>query len=185
MKLKKLKETVIKHYYFTKIFPLFHLLVDYSRFPPSVAILTHNQYIQLRLDAILLASRSLPIQEFLKTTLTIALENTFITFGVPNKEVFIQFWTRDKELEFDFPVKKTNQNGKYYNQLVLLLKNIGIKEVVSKGKITNIYWIEKMGQSRNIKANFGTNTTLTAEFILTIFDTIFDYRIDPYHISLA
>lgn len=114
--------------------------------------------------------------DFVKQALAFALDGcNFIIFSPEDCEnKFVQFWTGEHCLKYNFCAIKTNGLKKYFYSILGLLSEYGYinkKFITGNGK--GFYEIEKSKDMINVYADFGKNTESTAEFVEEVFKKIY------------
>jgi len=119
-------------------------------------------------------------KEFIKLALTETIGGcNFIIFspqGEGNK--FIQFWTGDHTLKFDFYANKVNNLKNHFLSIVGLLSEMGFvnSEVPEyRGRMT--YKVDKGTDYISVDANFNKDIELATEFTEIIFKQIYKIKL--------
>lgn len=86
----------------------------------------------------------------------------FIIFQTDENN-FIQFWTKENSLEFDFPLNKYNEKQKFENKIIKVAKKLNI----NNSKIVDL------GKYKTISIDFKNDLDLASNFSNQIFLKVF------------
>lgn len=115
-------------------------------------------------------------KEFIKLALIEALSGcNFIIFSQKgNDKNFIQFWTAEHNLEFNFYANKINELNKFYLLIVGLLSESGfVNEKNEKYKGSMIYKVDKGKDYVSIDANFKKDIEKASWLVANIFKQVY------------
>ncbi len=114
--------------------------------------------------------------KFVKLALRESLEGcNFIIFSpIGDDNKFIQFWTAENKLKFNFYANKTNGLKKYYLPIVGLLSESGfVNDEIENYRGSMVYKIDKGKDYISVDANFRKDIESASRFIESVFKDIY------------
>lgn len=170
--------TNIKTYFYWKNFDKKHLTFGIVDGKFQITSTSHEDFIadtQSKIDTL----DQTDTEKFINLSLLEALNGcNFIIFSLANdKNTFIQFWTENRKLKFDFYANKTNGLKKYYYSILGLLSEFGFASNENeqyKGRL--IYKVGKNKDFISITANFRKDINLATRFTDMIFEKIYKIK---------
>lgn len=165
----------IKEYFYFSNFDKKHVTYGFVNGRFQITYTKHEDFIdsvQKKINSLDKKNRL----DFIKQALASALDGcNFIIFSPEDREnKFVQFWTGEHCLKYNFCAIKTNGLKKYFYSILGLLSEYGYinkKFITGNGK--GFYEIEKSKDMINVYADFGKNTETTAEFVEEVFKKIY------------
>lgn len=130
------------------------------------------QAIQKRINKLIQKEQN----KFVKLALRESLEGcNFIIFSpVGDDNKFIQFWTAENKLKFNFYANKTNGLKKYYLPIVGLLSESGfVNDEIENYRGSIVYKIDKGKDYISVDANFRKDIESASRFIESVFKDIY------------
>ncbi|MBF0208950.1 MAG: hypothetical protein HQK53_18980 [Oligoflexia bacterium] len=165
----------VKRYLYFKNFEKKHITFGFVDGKLQITSTSHEDFImavQKRINGIKTTDR----KDFIKTALTEALEGcNFIIFSPINDEnKYVQFWTGDHKLAYNFYANKTNHLRKFYYSITGLLSESGfVNEDIPDYRGFKVYKVEKTKGYTSVDANFKKDIDLAVEFTETIYKQIY------------
>lgn len=114
--------------------------------------------------------------KFVKLALRESLEGcNFIIFSpIGDDNKFIQFWTAENKLKFNFYANKTKGLKKYYLPIVGLLSESGfVNDEIENYRGSMVYKIDKGKDYISVDANFRKDIESASRFIESVFKDIY------------
>jgi len=130
------------------------------------------QAVQQKINTLTQAKRS----DFIKLALREALEGcNFIIFSPTDDDnKFIQFWTAENKLKFNFYANKTNGLKKYYLAVIGLLSESGfVNDEIEKYSGSMVYKVDKGKGYISVDANFRKDMEKASQFTEAVFKSIY------------
>jgi hypothetical protein len=154
-------------------FTRLHLFVTKRKLKWDIAVLKHKNYIKVTQNKLNKLSKLLPLDVFIKQSIEEAYDGcTFVIFSSKNnKDTFVQFWTKDKSLFFNFCATPVNKLTKYYKKIIILMEKMGYKQG-NFGEI-NKYELTLRPKEISIDLDFKKDTNKAAELSYRIFKEIY------------
>ncbi|MFA6007371.1 MAG: hypothetical protein WC784_01855 [Candidatus Shapirobacteria bacterium] len=156
-----------------------HVTVAFVNGKFQITSTSHEDFIAITQKKIDKFSQSKNQKEFISLALGEAIDGcNFIIFSpLGEDDKFVQFWTGEHSLKYNFCFLKTNGLEKYFYSVLGLLSEYGFinKKFISSGG-KSFYEIEKGKTITNIYANFGVDIESTTKFIETIYKEIYKIK---------
>lgn len=152
-----------------------HILFSFQNNKLQITTIDHPQFIR-ELQNKINKFPHINNYNLIKFSLTEALHGAnFVTISDKNNDnLFIQIWTGEHTLKFDFYANKKNKLTKYYYPLLGLFSEqgfVGEKNEVYRGWM--VYKVKKDKNIINITINFYNDIPAATDFIDKLFTNIF------------
>lgn len=115
-------------------------------------------------------------ENFIRLALNEALEGcNFIIFSVPEDDnKFVQFWTGEHKLKYNFYANDVNKLKKYFLTVVGLLSEMGfVNNNVPEYRGKMVYKVDKGSDHISVDANFNHDINLAVEFTEIVYKQIY------------
>lgn len=165
----------IRRYFWESNFTKKHLTFGVVDGKLQITSIEHGDFIQAvqqKIDKLVQKEKG----DFVKSGLRESLEGcNFIIFSpVNNDNTFIQFWTAENKLKFNFYANKTNKLKKYYLSVIGLLSETGfVNNQIEKYSGSMVYKVDKGKDYISVDANFGKDVEKASKFTEIIFKDIY------------
>jgi len=166
----------IKTFFYYQNFRKKHLSFFWSGGKLQIISTDHEDYIaaaQKKLDKI---SKKYQRKKFIELALKEALEGcNFIIFSPPEDDnKFVQFWTGEHTLKYNFYANNTNKLKKYFLSIIGLLSEMGfVNSQIDQYKGSMVFKIDKGEDYISVDANFYKDYDLAVEFTEIIYKQIY------------
>ena len=174
----KIRNAVFRYFYFSN-FEKKHVTYGFVNGKFQITSTSHEDFIAAIQSKINKLSGSNDHETFIRLALTEAIGGcNFIIFSPPDHDnKYVQFWTGDHTLKYDFCAIKTNGLKKYYYSVLGLLSESGF---VNQKIVTNVgkrfFEIEKTKNQITVDANFGVDIESASKFTEAIYKQIYKVR---------
>lgn len=165
----------IRRYFWESNFTKKHLTFGIVDGKLQITSIEHEDFIQAvqqRIDKLAKKEQT----DFVRLALQESLEGcNFIIFSqVDNDNTFIQFWTAENKLKFNFYANKTNRLKKYYLSIIGLLSESGfVNNEIENYRGSMVYKIEKGKDYISVDANFRKDTESATKFTVATFKEVY------------
>ncbi|EKD52649.1 MAG: hypothetical protein ACD_61C00282G0011 [uncultured bacterium] len=171
----------VKSYVFWGEFERKHFLFQKEGSKIRILLQDHEGFVEDTQKAIDGYKHKKDERKYIEYALGQALKGcTYIVISKGKK--FVQYWTSRGRLDFDFPIRKGNGNGKYYYQVIGLLATM---DFVSDSLVTSnlfsyngskpnkTYKIETAGNTVTITGYFNKMSPEAGVFTMKMFEEIY------------
>lgn len=172
---------ITRYYFYAGNFRKKHIVYGWVKGKFQIASIDHQDFIVGVRKKINKLAKNADRKTLIKSALTEALGGcNFIIFSVVGgSNKFVQFWTGEHQLQYDFYANHNNKLKKYFRSVVGLLSEIGFVNdsvLEYKGRLT--FKIDKDSDHISIQANFRKDLNLATEFVNTMFQEIYQAKGD-------
>lgn len=163
-----------------KNFDKTHMTFSYKDGKFQITTISHEDFVKISQTKINKLLREKDLEKFIQGALVEALDgcNSVIFDKKDDDNIFIQFWTGRKRLEFDFCANKNNRLKKYYYEVLGILADQGIAKEATKNGYS--YVLIKNKGVLGIQSNMGKDISLATRCVETILIKV--YKLKPSEI---
>lgn len=139
----------------------------------------HTDFIAATQKEINKLSKTKDQKDFIKLALTQALDgcNFIIFYPVGESDKFVQFWTGDHQLKYNFYANKVNKLKNCFLSIIGLLSELGfVNSIIPEYKGLMVFKIDKGTDYISVDANFYKDIDLATEFTDLIFKQIYKIK---------
>lgn len=165
----------VRQYLYFKNFEKKHITFGFVDGKLQITSINHEDFIkavQQKINKLKTKDR----KEFIRLALLEALDGcNFIIFS-PNREnnKYVQFWTGEHKLAYNFYANKANKLKRFYYSVVGLLSESGfVHQDTPDYRGFKVYKVDKNKECISVDANFKKDIDLAVEFIETIYKKIY------------
>ncbi|MEX0895678.1 MAG: hypothetical protein WDZ94_01920 [Patescibacteria group bacterium] len=167
-----------------------HLEVRFEGLSVQINLLTHEQYVQQRIEALrIFRKEAKSTEEFLLKIFQDCRQCNYVVLESKNNEKkFIQFWLADRKLMADFPIVKGNALGRYRYSMLGVLNELGIHAVLpemSKPKRIPYYQHKQLPDLETYEIYFQDYPDEAVTFTKILFEDVFKEKFDDIEYELA
>lgn len=172
----------LKMWLWDKNFNKTHISLKYSDGKIQITTTNHEDFVKTTQEKIDNFSKSNGTEKFIESVLKESLGgcNYVIFEQKENQNKFIQFWTGNKKLEFDFHAIKSNGLKKYYYSILGVLADQGFSNIDDKS--TYSYVLVKNKETLGIQANFKNNIQLASQCTALILTKIYGLKTEMINV---
>ena len=166
----------IKRYFYNANFTKKHLTLGVVNGKIQITSTSHNDYIAIVQKKINKLSKIKDRKKFIKLALNEAVNGgNFIIFSILGEDnKFVQFWTGEHQLKYDFFANEINKLKNFFLSTVGLLSEMGfVNDEVGEYRGRMIYKVDKGTDYISLKANFRKDLDLASEFTEIIFKQLY------------
>jgi len=170
----------IKRYFYNGNFTKKHLTFGVINGKIQITSTSHDDYVAIVQKKINKLSKIKDRKKFIKLALSEAVNGgNFIVFSILGEDnKFVQFWTGEHQLKYDFLANEINKLKNFFLSTVGLLSEMGfVNDEVGEYHGRMIYKVDKGTDYISLKANFRKDLDLAGEFTEIIFKQL--YKIGP------
>ncbi len=165
-----------KRYFYNGNFSKKHLTFGVVDGKIQITSTSHNDYIAAAQKRINKLSKLKKRKKFIKLALTEAMNGgNFIIFSILGEDnKYVQFWTGEHQLKYDFYANEINKLKNFFLSTVGLLSEMGfVNDEVTTYSGRMIYKVDKGTDYISLKANFRKDIDLASEFTEIIFKQLY------------
>lgn len=170
-------------------YTLYHFRLSIDRWKPRIQLINHFDVAKETENRLNVTSKTVSPEKFVFRVLQDRSNYDFVIFITDKDKNFVQFWTAKGNIDFNFPMVKTNGLKGKEKAVIKLLEQHAFEFLQTSAPKTLKYLqytttVTEDGM-REIYANFGRNIVLASHFTASMFNDIYKEKITHLKVKLG